>query len=101
MHSDIRRTFHWGLVVIIVTVTVLLSEASFRMYDFFTAPHKDVDAWVRNISHELEQHPRLGYRYPPFKILNERERADEFGMRNAVEAYRRNGAEVVGVGDSY
>lgn len=98
-----RRTIVWFFVLILAIVTFALGEVTFRVYDHFTMPHDNLnmDLWIKKISGEVEEHPLLGYRYPPNYVMDEATHADEFGMRNAREALAWSKVDVVGIGDSY
>ena len=99
MHSHIKYLFS----LILLVSTFVLCEVSFRAYDYVTTPHdnRDNDVWIQNTSREVEEHPLLGYRYPPGKVLGDFEQADEFGMPNVPEALELDKVDVVGIGDSY
>ena len=88
---------------ILLAVTFVLAEVSFRMYDYVTVPQDTLnqDVWIKQVSGEVEEHELLGYRYPPGKAIDDTSRADKFGMRNAGEVLEWGNVEVVGVGDSY
>ncbi len=98
-----RRAVYYSFWLILIMITSVLCEIGFRAYDHFTMPQDNLnmDVWIRNVSGEVQEHPLLGYRYPPLKIIDTHAQADEFGMRNAKEALGQTGVEIVGVGDSY
>lgn len=98
-----RRSIYYFFSLIMVIVTFSLCEIAFRAYDYFTMPqgNLNMDVWIKNISQVVEDHPLLGYRYPPKRLLDEQTQADEFGMRNVREALTWDRVDVIGVGDSY
>lgn len=98
-----RRSIRYAFGTILVLLAFVLCEVGFRAYDYFTMPQNNLnmDVWVKNISTKVQEHPLLGYRYPPLHIIDELTQADEFGMRNARESLAWDRVDVVGVGDSY
>lgn len=94
-------SFHLIRLLFAALITFGVSELTFRLYDSVTVLHDNIDVWVRNTSKDLQEHPLLGYRYPPLKVLNSIEQADEFGMPNVTGALQWPSVEVVGIGDSY
>jgi len=98
-----RRAVRYAFGAILTLITFALCEVGFRVYDRFTMPpdNLNMDVWIKNISREVQEHPLLGYRYPPLQVIDENTQADQFGMRNAKEVLAWNTVDVVGVGDSY
>ena len=98
-----RRLISCFFALILAIFTFTICEVAFRAYDYFTMPQDNLnmDVWIKKISQEVEDHPLLGYRYPPKRVLDEQTQADEFGMRNAREAVAVDHVDVIGVGDSY
>src|SRR5437870_2107858 len=101
MQRNITHLFHLIRLLIALVITFALCELSFRVYDFVTTPYQNIDVWVKNTSHDLQEHPLLGYTYPPNKVLGDFEQADEFGMPNVPEALQWDKVDVIGIGDSY
>lgn len=98
-----RHSIKYLFSLILFVITFALCEVSFRAYDYFTMPldNLNMDVWIKKTSSEVEEHPLLGYRYPPKQVVDEQTQADEFGMRNAREALAWDKVDVVGIGDSY
>jgi hypothetical protein len=84
-----------------VAITLVLCEAAFRAYDAATNPIVNIDGWIKKESAELQDHPLLGYAYPPHKTRGDDWEADAFGLPNVAEALQWNQVDVVGIGDSY
>jgi len=83
-------------------MTFALCEVFFRVGDYLTAAYsaETVDAWVKRISPELEEHSLLGYRRIPNQVLDEVTQVDQFGLANTREGLGWDTVDVVGVGDS-
>jgi hypothetical protein len=96
-----RRRVKYLFYLIIFVVTTAVCEVTFRVYDALTTPHHNTDTWVKETSRKVQEHPLLGYTYPPNKVINDSRQADEFGMSNVPEALQWKKVDVVGIGDSY
>lgn len=90
------------MFVVSLIMTFVLCEVFFRVGDYFTAAYsaETVDAWVKRISPELEEHSLLGYRRKPNQVLDELTQVDQFGLANSREGLGWQTVDVVGVGDS-
>lgn len=98
-----HRLVQYVFSLVLFAITLALCEVSFRAYDYFTTPHdsENMDDWIKRTSREVEEHPLLGYRRVPNKVVNDTTQTDKFGMQNAREALVWEAVDIIGVGDSY